>query len=93
MPCVVAVIALLSPRLALFVMFLFTDVLSDSFNSWLVPLLGFFLLPWATLAYALMWWVGDGGAVVGFEWLIVIVAFLADIGSYFGGLRRRTSAA
>jgi hypothetical protein len=92
MPCFVAVIALLSPRLALFVMFLFTDVLSESFGSWLVPLIGFFLLPWATLAYALMWWVGDGG-VLGFEWLIVIVAFLADLGSYFGGLRRRKSAA
>ena len=51
MPCFVAVLALLSPRLALIAMALFSDVLSRAFDSWLLPLLGFFILPWTTLAY------------------------------------------
>jgi hypothetical protein len=53
-----------------------------------VPLLGFFLLPWTTLAYAVMWASSD--AVTGFEWFIVVLAFLIDVGAFAGGKRRRT---
>ncbi|HEY7456991.1 MAG TPA: hypothetical protein VH703_06920 [Solirubrobacterales bacterium] len=85
--CLVLLFALISPRLALFVLFLFTDLLSRAFESWIVPFLGFFLLPWTTLAYAVMWSSSDG--VVGFEWFIVVVAFLVDLSSLAGGRRRR----
>jgi hypothetical protein len=83
-PCLVILVALISPRLALFAVFVFSSLLSRAFDSWLVPLLGFFLLPWSTLAYVLMW---DAGTrtVDGFEWLIVVLAFLADLASYAGG--------
>lgn len=88
MPCLIALLALISPRLALFAIFLFSDLLSDAFDSWLVPLLGFFLLPWTTLAYAVMW-VSSTNQVSGFEWFIVILAFLIDLSSYAGGSRAR----
>lgn len=81
MGCLLVLFAFISPRLALFVMFLFTDLLSRAFDSWVLPLLGFFLLPWTTLAYAAMWNIGDRG-VTGFDWFIVILAFLVDLGSY-----------
>ena len=81
MGCLVVLLAFLSPRLAIFVLFLFTDLLSRAFDSWILPFLGFFLLPWTTLAYAVMWDVGSNG-VKGFEWFIVILAFLADLASY-----------
>ena len=55
MPCLIALLALLSPRLALFFVFLFSDMLDRAFDGWLLPLLGFFLLPWTTLAYTVMW--------------------------------------
>jgi hypothetical protein len=55
-----------------------------------VPLLGFFLLPWTTLAYALMWSSSD--RVAGFEWFIVVLAFLFDLASYASrGRARRVS--
>ena len=88
MGCLVALFALLSPRLALFVIFLFSDMLSRAFDSWVLPLLGFFLLPWTTLAYAVMWDIGSRG-VDGFEWFIVILAFLVDLGSWAQGQRSR----
>ena len=66
MPCLIALLALLSPRLALFFVFLFSDMLSRAFDSWLLPLIGFFLLPWTTLAYAVMWDTGTT-TVDGFE--------------------------
>ena len=88
MPCFVAVLALLSPRLALIAMALFSDVLSRAFDSWVLPLLGFFILPWTTLAYGVMWDVGTH-EVQGFEWFVVVVAFLADLGSLGGASRSR----
>ena len=81
MGCFAALLALISPRLALFFIWIFSDLLGDAFDSWFVPLLGFFLLPWTTLAYALMWGAG-GNDVSGFEWFIVILAFFADLASY-----------
>ena len=90
MGCIAALLALISPRLALFFIFLFSDLLSDAFDSWLLPLLGFFLLPWTTLAYAVMWSVGRND-VTGFEWFIVVLAFVVDLGSYVGGSRARTA--
>jgi hypothetical protein len=88
MPCLAVVLALISPRLALFAMWLLSDVLGRAFDSWLLPLLGFFLLPWTTLAYAVVWDTGTH-AVTGFEWFFVVLAFLADLGSYGGTARGR----
>ncbi|HET6998478.1 MAG TPA: hypothetical protein VFI03_07795 [Solirubrobacterales bacterium] len=57
-----------------------------------MPLLGFFLLPWTTLAYAVMW-SASSDRVSGFEWFIVILAFVIDLGSYANrGRARRASA-
>ena len=68
-------------------LWLFTDLLSRAFDGWIVPFLGFFLLPWTTLAYAVMWSTSDG--VDGLEWFIVVLAFLFDLGAYANGGRRR----
>jgi hypothetical protein len=66
-------------------------MLSRAFDGWIVPFLGFFLLPWTTLAYAVMWSVGSHG-VSGFEWFIVVLAFFFDLGSYAEGRRGRHQA-
>jgi hypothetical protein len=88
MGCLIAIFALFSPRLALFAIWLFSDMLSRAFDSWLVPFLGFFLLPWTTLAYAVMW-SASSNQVTGFEWFIVILAFVIDLGSYASRDRAR----
>ena len=80
MGCLVILLALISPRLALFALWLFGDLLSRAFDSWLVPLIGFFVLPWTTLAYAGMW--SSSNDVVGFEWFVVVLAFLVDLSAY-----------
>ena len=91
MGCILALLALISPRLVLFLLWIFSDVLSRAFDSWLIPLLGFFVLPWSTLTFAAFWDWGAGREVTGFEWFFVILAFLIDLGSWAGG--RRSQAA
>lgn len=93
MGCLLALLALISPRLVLFLLWIFSSVLSHAFHSWIVPLLGFFLLPWTTLAYAAFWDWGPGHHVTGFEWFFVILAFLIDLGSYDGGRRAQSARA
>ena len=88
MGCFVFLFALISPRLAIVFIWLFSDVLERAYDDWIVPLLGFFLIPWTTLAYAIMWTSGSDG-VDGFEWFIVILAFLADVSSYAASDRQR----
>ena len=90
MGCIVFLFALISPRLALFALWLFSNLLDRAYEDWIVPLLGFFLLPWTTLAYAVMWSAGPNG-VEGFEWFIVVLAFLADLSSYGASARRGRS--
>jgi hypothetical protein len=91
MGCLLALLALISPRLVLFLLWIFGDLLSRAYSSWIIPFLGFFLLPWATLTYAAMYSWGPGHHVTGFEWLFVVLAFLIDLGSYDLGRRGRGS--
>ncbi len=88
MGCFILVFALLSPRLAIIATWIFTGVLGRAYEGWLLPVIGFFLLPWTTLAYAWMADNGPGVEVTGFEWFLVIVAFLIDLSSLFGSARR-----
>ena len=88
--CLLVLIGLFSPRLAIFLLAIFTNDLSRAFDSWLVPLLGFFLLPWTTLVYTLLW--TTSRHVNGVEWVLVAAAFLLDVGVVGGGqglFRRR----
>jgi hypothetical protein len=87
--CFLALLALISPRLVLVLLWLFDDVIGRAFDSWILPVLGFFLLPWTTLAYVAFWDWGSGHHVVGFEWFFVVLAFLIDLGSYDQGRRSR----
>lgn len=78
MGCFVVLFALISPRLALFFVWLFSDDLSRAFDNWLVPLVGFFILPWTTLVWTYAYAPVRG--VTGVGWVFVIIAILADLG-------------
>ena len=87
--CFVLMLGAVAPRLALALMALFNDEITKAFDgSWVMPLIGWFLLPYTTLTYVLIsWW--TAGGVSGFEWFFVVLAFFADLGSYGGSYNRR----
>ena len=88
MPCLALLVALLSPRAAIIVMWLFSNILGRAYDSALLPIIGFFLLPWTTFTYALMWDLGTH-KVTGLEWFVVVFAFLMDLASHGGTMRGR----
>ena len=87
--CLIALLALIGPRVALVFTWIFSGMIGRAIDSWLVAVLGFLFLPWTTLAYVVFYDVGAGREVVGFEWFLVGLAFLVDLGSYVGGRRAR----
>ena len=85
--CLLALLAWLSPRLAIFVLWLFTDRMAHAFHSFWIAALGFVFLPWTTLAWAVCYAVPKG--VQGFGWFLVILAFLVDLASYGSARKAR----
>jgi len=82
MCCIFTTLVLLGPRIAGAIWWLANSVRWDlAFGSVIWPILGLIFVPWATLMYVL---VAPGG-VVGFDWLWLGLAVLADIGMYAGG--------
>ena len=81
--CLVALVALFSPRLALVIIWIFTERVERAFDGFLLPLLGVIFLPWTTLFYVVAYAPAVG--VTGIGWLFVVFGFLADLSSYFGG--------
>ena len=89
--CLLALVSMISPRLAIFALWLFTDRLSVAFESFWICLLGFFLLPWTTLAWAVVYAPVRG--VTGFGWFLVILGFVVDLGTHTGGAEARRQRA
>ena len=87
MCCVLGLLAFLGPRLAIFLLWVFTNYLNRAFDTFLWPLLGFLFLPWTTIAYAIAQ--NELGGVNGIGLLVVVLGLLGDIGVLGGGARGR----
>jgi hypothetical protein len=87
MPCFVGCLALVFPRLALFLVWLLGgNYLSRAYDSWLLPLLGFFFLPLTTLTFAFgVNSLSSPGQMSPVGWLLTGLAVLVDIGLLGGG--------
>lgn len=84
MGCIIAVFALLTPRVMIVLVVIFSDFIGRAYESSIWPLLGFFFLPLTTLAYAaaINW---NDGSVSGGYFFMVLLAALIDLGALGGG--------
>ena len=89
MCCFFATLMFFGPRLAFLIYWLIPIGrirIYTAFNTWIWPLLGLIFLPWTTLMYVIVYGVNG---IVGFDWLWLGLALLADIASYGGGAYNR----
>jgi hypothetical protein len=87
MPCLLVIIALMLPRVTMFFIWLLTDWFNQAYDTVLWPLLGFFFMPYTTLAY--MGAMLNNNHQVSPGWLVVIiVAIVVDL-SHHGETARR----
>jgi hypothetical protein len=81
-PCLLLIVFLAFPRIALAVLFLTSNYLERAYHGLLLPLLGFLFLPLTTLAYA--WMMNTRQPVAGMNLLILIIAVVIDLGGLSG---------
>jgi hypothetical protein len=80
MCCLVGIMALLGPRFALAVWWIFGDKVGAAFSTWVWPLLGLIFVPWTTLFYVIAW--GPLNGVSGAGWILVAIGVVLDVMTY-----------
>jgi hypothetical protein len=94
MGCLFAIFAAFTPRLALGLIWIFTNLVDRAFSGFLLPLLGLLVLPYATLFYVLAW--SPVGGLNFWGWFFVVLGFFMDVAHWGAGYstnRRRTAVA
>jgi hypothetical protein len=86
MGCLIMLLALIGPRVALAYVWIFTTLVDRAYDNFIVPALGFVFLPWTTLVYALAY---NGHDVSALGWFFVALGLLADVSSHAATYRRR----
>jgi len=88
MPCLLVLFASFVPRLVMIVIWVTTNWFSSAYQSALWPILGFFFMPYMTLAYMAAMLKNDHNVSGG--WLaLVVVAAVIDVSGHGGILGRR----
>jgi hypothetical protein len=90
MPCLLVVLSLLFPRIAILLLYFFTNFFTGVFNTVLVPLLGFLFLPLTLLAYT--WLTNIRQPADALYLVLMFVAVIVDLGVVETGRRRRRSS-
>ena len=90
MGCLFLLIMMLSPRLGIIFLWLFTNYVSRSFDTWIWPLLGVVFLPWTTLLYILV--AAPAGGITFWGWLFVGLGLMSDLASHANSYASRGQA-
>lgn len=88
MPCLIIILLLGMPRLALFLIWLMTDWIERAFRTHLWPFLGFLFLPYTTIAY-LCASLETGGQISGVWILVIALGLVCDLGLHGSSTRAR----
>jgi len=87
MPCILLLLVLAFPRIALLLLYFLSNYLDRAYHGLLIIILGFIFLPLTTLVYA--WMINSGFPVAGINLVWLILAVVIDVGGLGGGYSRR----
>ncbi len=89
MPCLLALLAIAFPRVAIVLLWLFTNFFSGVYHGLIIPVLGFIFLPLTLIAYT---YLQNTHAGLGTTQLVILfVAVVIDLGLVGGGAWGRRS--
>jgi hypothetical protein len=87
MGCLLLILFLAFPRVALVLLFLFSNYLQRAYHGLILPIIGFLFLPLTTLAYA--WMANTGRPTTGVNLIILVIAVVIDLGGLGSGAYHR----
>ena len=89
MPCLFALLAVAFPRVAIVLLWLFTNFFSGLYQTVLIPVLGFIFLPLTLIVYTYLLRAHIGpGTTQGL--IFLAIAVILDLGLIGGGAMRRS---
>ena len=88
MACLIVILAAMLPRVTMFFIWALTDWFSRAYATVLWPLLGFFFMPYTTLAYMAAM-LNNNNELTGGWIVLVIVAVIIDLGAHGGASHKR----
>lgn len=90
MPCLLALLAVAFPRVAIVLLWLFTNFFTGVYNNIVIPVLGFIFLPLTLIVYTYLQKTHPGA--MGTQQLIFLfIAVILDLGLLGGSYRRRAA--
>ncbi|MDQ2840219.1 MAG: hypothetical protein M3Y72_04105 [Acidobacteriota bacterium] len=89
MPCLLALLAVAFPRVAIILLWLFTTFFNILHTNLIIPVLGFIFLPLTLIVYTFILRT-YGGHLGTTQLVFLFIAVIVDLGLVGGGLRRRT---
>ncbi|HEX3683745.1 MAG TPA: hypothetical protein VHU83_14520 [Bryobacteraceae bacterium] len=94
MPCLLALLAVAFPRIAIVLLWLFTNFFTHvvyPINTAVVGILGFLFLPLTLIVYTFFENTNRGTALTATQLIFVFIAVVVDLGLVGGGYRSRRS--
>lgn len=87
MPCLLAILVVAFPRIAILLLYLLTDFFRGVYDTVLVPFLGFIFMPLTLVAYTYL--TKSGQPMDAFYLVVMFLAVIIDLGFIGGGERIR----
>ncbi len=88
MPCLFALLAVAFPRIAIILLWLFTNFFSGVYQGVIIPVLGFVFLPLTLIVYTYLQ-KGHPGSLSAQGLILLFIAVIIDLGILGGGAWRR----
>ena len=87
MPCLLAILAVAFPRVAIVLLWLFSNFFNGVYHGIIIPVLGFLFLPLTLIVYT--YFGGVRSPMNGQELIVLAIAVILDLGLVGGSAVRR----
>jgi len=88
MPCLLALLAVAFPRVAIVLLWLFSNFFTGVYHGLIIPVIGFLFLPLTLIVYTYLAKT-SGGHLTTTQFVFIFIAVVVDLGLVGGSYRRK----